>query len=198
MILEELLLQHGASEKHLKKDELLFSQGQYATYYYQVKSGKIKMNNYNSDGREFIQRIFQKGQSFGEPPLFGDWKYPANAIAVSNCTVWRLEQKRFIEMLLENPQAHLDLTRSVCERLYYKSTVAAEMSTHGPEHRIFSLLQYIKKYVRKLDDSEEFEVDLTRQQIGDLMGLRVETTIKAIKRLEEQGKLAIRNRKVFL
>lgn len=198
MISEDLLQENGASEKRLKKDELLFSKGQTALFYYQVKSGKVKMNNYNDDGREFIQRIFQKGQSFGEPPLFGNWNYPANAVAVSDCTIWRLERSRFIEMLLAHPQAHLDLTAHISERLYYKATIAAEMSTNGPGKRILTLLHYVKTHVHKLDDDSDCEIDLTRQQIGDLCGLRVETTIKAIKRLEEQGKLRIENRKVIV
>ncbi|MEZ4722394.1 MAG: Crp/Fnr family transcriptional regulator [Flavobacteriales bacterium] len=198
MISEDLLAQNGASEKRLKKNEILFSEGQTASFYYQVKSGKIKMNNYNNEGREFIQRIFQKGQSFGEPPLFGNWTYPANAVAVTDCSIWRLERSRFIEMLLQNPKAHLDLTTHISERLYYKATIAAEMSTNGPEQRILTLLNYVKSNVHKLDNKSDCEIDLTRQQIGDLTGLRVETTIKAIKRLEEQGKLQIKNRKVII
>jgi hypothetical protein len=45
------------------------------------------MNNYNLDGKEFIQGIFREGQSFGEPPLFADVKYPANAEAILDSEV---------------------------------------------------------------------------------------------------------------
>ncbi|MEQ9230693.1 MAG: Crp/Fnr family transcriptional regulator [Cyclobacteriaceae bacterium] len=198
MISEELLAKYGASEKRLIKNELLFSAGQPASYYYQVKSGKIKMNNYNEEGREFIQRIFETGQSFGEPPLLGEWDYPANAVSVTDCTLWRLTRPKFITLLFENPQAHLDLTKHICERLYYKATIAAEMSTNGPEHRIMTLLSYVKKHVHGVGDDSAIKIDLTRQQIGDLCGLRVETAIRTIKKLEVQGKLSIKNRKVFI
>jgi CRP-like cAMP-binding protein len=40
-------------------------------------------------------------------------------------------------------------------------------------------------------------INFTRQQIGDLTGLRVETVIRTIKNLEKKGALKIINRKVY-
>lgn len=198
MIPEDLLIDRGASVAKLNKGEMLFSEGDPAVCYYQVKSGKVKMNNYNKEGREFIQRIFGPGESFGEPPLFGDWDYPANAIAITETSVWRLERTQFIAMLLENPPIHLEFTKAVCERLYYKAKMAAEMSTNPPEHRVMTILSYFKDSVYKVPENERMELPFTRQQLADLLGLRVETTIKTIKRLEEDGHLEIRNRKVYV
>jgi CRP-like cAMP-binding protein len=45
---------------------------------------------------------------------------------------------------------------------------------------------------------ELYEVTLTRQQISELTGLRVETVIRAIKKLEKSKKLSIKERKVYL
>ena len=67
MISEKLLRTYNASLQELKKGDVLFNKGEHAHFYYQIKSGEVKMNNYNRDGREFIQSIFYKGQSFGEP-----------------------------------------------------------------------------------------------------------------------------------
>lgn len=198
MIDAELLRSFGASEKHLAKGEILFSEGQRAVYYYQVLGGEVKMNNYNQDGREFIQGIFRDGESFGEPPLFGDFTYPANCEAVTDTVVLRLDKARFFELLRANPEAHLNVTATLGQRLHYKAVIAAEMSHNPPEHRIYKLLLYLKHNVHHIGRGQPYEVELTRQQIGDLCGLRVETTIKAIKKLEEQGKVAIRNRKVFV
>jgi hypothetical protein len=32
--------------------------------------GAVKINNFNDEGREFIQEFFYANHSFGEPPLF--------------------------------------------------------------------------------------------------------------------------------
>ena len=40
-------------------------------------------------------------------------------------------------------------------------------------------------------------VEITRQQIADLTGLRVETVIRAIKSLEKKGEVTIKDRKVY-
>ena len=79
MISEKLLESYNATVLKIKKEEILFNKGEYAHFYYQIKSGEIKMNNYSRDGKEFIQSIFYEGQSFGEPPLFADIVYPAGA-----------------------------------------------------------------------------------------------------------------------
>jgi len=198
MIDTKLLRSFGATEKHLVKGEVLFAEGQRAVYYYQVLKGEVKMNNFNSEGREFIQGIFRDGESFGEPPLFGDFTYPAGAVAVTDSAVLRLERTRFYELLKANPEAHLAVTATLGQRLHYKAVIAAEMSNNPPEHRILKLLRYLKQNVHHLDSGQPYEVELTRQQIGDLCGLRVETTIKAIRKLAAEGKVSIRNRKVFI
>ena len=49
----------------------------------------------------------------------------------------------------------------------------------------------------EIKDKNGYLVDFTRQQIGDLTGLRVETVIRAIKSLEKKRMLKIINRKVY-
>lgn len=46
--------------------------------------------------------------------------------------------------------------------------------------------------------SGKYEVSLTRQQLADLTGLRVETVIRTIKNLATKKKLEIINRKIFI
>ena len=100
MIEKEILLKYEAIEIQLSKNELLFEKGDKAKYYYQIISGEIKMFNLNEDGKEFIQGIFSKNRSFGEPPLFSsDELYVANAIALENTLLIRLEKSSFINLL---------------------------------------------------------------------------------------------------
>ena len=196
MIDETLLLNHGAKRVAFSKGDQLFREGESALNFYQVASGEIKMNNYNEDGKEFIQGIFSIGQSFGEPPLLANVKYPANAEAISDAEVFQLSKEQFLELLSSNPKVHLKITETLARRLYYKAIMVSEISSQEPEHRILRIIDYLK-HVDKVEGRYNYRLDLTRQQLADLTGLRVETVIRATKSLEKKGELQIRKRKVY-
>jgi CRP-like cAMP-binding protein len=79
--------------------------------------------------------------------------------------------------------------------MIFKSKMAKELSIHPPEHRILTLLNHLKETAKV---TTPYEVNLTRQQISELTGLRVETVIRSIKKLEKLKKLSIKQRKVYL
>lgn len=197
MIGIDLLEKYGALKKSFAKNETIFEEGNLPTHYYQIISGEVKMSNYNDDAREFIQGIFYKEQSFGEPPLFLNQKYPANAIAVEDSEVLLLPKNSFMKLLEENSAISLKIIENLAQRLYYKSVMAAEMSTQEPEHRVLKLIDHGIAYFNFKKDENGYLINFTRQQIGDLTGLRVETVIRTIKALEKKGVLKIINRKVY-
>lgn len=57
------------------------------------------MSNLNDDGKEFIQGIFKEGRSFGEPPLFMNREYPANAEIIKKVKVLMLSKENFLELM---------------------------------------------------------------------------------------------------
>lgn len=197
MIAADLLEKYGALKKFYEKTSTVFEEGKLPAHYYQIVSGEIKMSNYNDDGREFIQGIFYKDQSFGEPPLFLNQNYPASAIAVEDTQILCLPKSNFMKLLEENPAISLKIIENLAQRLYYKSIMAAEMSTQEPEHRILKLIDHGIAYFNFKKDENGYLINFTRQQIGDLTGLRVETVIRTIKALEKKGVLKIINRKVY-
>lgn len=197
MINLDLLLRYGGQIKSYESGENILNEGEIAKYFFQVVSGQVKMNNYNEDGKEYIQGIFSEGKSFGEPPLFGKFKCPANAIAMNSSEVIRLPRNDFFRLLKENPEVHLEVTSTLAERLHYKAIMVSEISCNEPEHRILRLLDYFKEQQNQEKAAFSYEVKLTRQQIADLTGLRVETVIRSIKALEAKNEVEIRQRKVF-
>lgn len=197
MIAIEVLEKYGALKRSFDKSEIIFEEGNLPTHYYQIISGEIKMSNYNDDGREFIQGIFYKDQSFGEPPLFLNQKYPANAIVVEDAEILLLPKNNFMKLLEENPTVSIKIIENLAQRLYYKSIMAAEMSTQEPEHRVLKLIDHGIVYFNFKKEENGYLINFTRQQIGDLTGLRVETVIRTIKALEKKGILKIINRKVY-
>lgn len=194
MIPENLLLDYEASIETIPSGEIIFSEKSRADFYFQIRTGEVKMFNLNENGKEFIQGIFYDGDSFGEPPLLGDFNYPASAAAGKSTDVFKLSKNKLFELLTHNPEINLKFTKALAKRLYYKATILKEISVHTPEHRILTLIDFLKK---KYGSNEPFQVELTRQQIADLTGLRVETVIRAVKQLELDGEIKLIKRKVF-
>jgi CRP/FNR family cyclic AMP-dependent transcriptional regulator len=204
MIDPELLRKYGAKEIVFKKDETVFLETQEALSYFQIVKGSIKMMTYSAEGKEFIQGIFKINDSFGEPPLLCGFPYPSSAITLEPTTLIKLAKHKFLTLLQENFEIHLHLDRVLCERLKYKSMVLSEIASHDPEHRIASLLRHLKgggeslgtANGRNTHQKHDFIVPFTRQQIADMTGLRVETVIRTVKKMEDDGKLRVVSRKI--
>ncbi len=194
LIKKHIARQYGAAVLSLKKDEILFHEGDTANFFYQIEEGSVKMVTYSLDGKEFIQGIFYQGDSFGEPPLFCDFPYPGSATTLIDSKVMRIPKDRFFDLLKGHFEIHIELDRILCERLKYKNMILSEISFYDPEHRIISLLAYLKS---KASPDQPFQVPLTRQQLAEMSGMRVETVIRTIKRMEESGKLKLQDHKIY-
>jgi len=194
---EKILLEYNATLKSFKKDEYIFYEDDSPDYYYQIKDGSVKMSSYSSNGQEFIQGIFKSGQSFGEPPLFGNFSYPNNAISMEDSSIYRLPSTGFWDLLNKNFEIHKKFNKVLSERLRYKSIILKEISSYCPDHIILTLINYIRDNSPNKNDIP-FLVPNTRQQLADMSGLRVETVIRNIKKLQSEGKLLIKEHKIYL
>lgn len=196
MIADEVWRRYGAGLMRLARNETLFEQGAPAASFYQVQHGKVKMVSATEQGREFVQGLFTDGQSLGEPPFFAESAYPASAVAVDPSTVWCCPRARFLPLLAEHPDVHLELTRALSERLIYKSMMLAEIAVEEAEHRLTTLIEYFRASQHAIPD-EPYRVPLTRQQLADMTGLRVETVVRTVKAMEQKHLLRIEDGKVM-
>lgn len=189
------LQQYKARLVTVRKDQMIIDEGEAARDFLQVETGQIKMFILNPDGQEFTQGIFNPGESFGEPALLGSFVYPSSAMAIVDSKIWRLPKPEFIQLLKENFELHLKLDRVLCKRLQYKSMILTEVSSYDPEHRLTTVLKYFKSKFTK--SGEKILVPFTRQQLADMTGLRVETVIRAVKKMEKEGKLKLEGHKIM-
>ncbi|WP_336961980.1 Crp/Fnr family transcriptional regulator [Chryseobacterium contaminans] len=196
MIIEDLLIAFGAEIKHYKVGETIFREEDLPVYYYQIEKGKVKLNNYTEDGKEFIQNIFSDGHSFGESLLFVDRPYPMNAVAIEDSSIFRMSKSGFLNLVQTNPEISLNVYQCLAERMYYKYIMFYNLSFQNPVSKLKLLLDYLKSYH---DDKApySFQIPLTRQQLASLVGLRVETVIRTIKQMEKDKMLKIEKRKIY-
>ncbi|QOI98774.1 MAG: Crp/Fnr family transcriptional regulator [Flammeovirgaceae bacterium] len=193
----KLLEEYKARLVKVRKDQVLFEEGNPAADYFQVEEGQVRMYILNHEGQEFTQGIFHAGESFGEPPLLGNFAYPATAIALTPGKVWRLPKADFLQLLKNNFELHLKLDHVLCNRLQYKSMILTEISSHTPEHRLTTILNYLKSKLTPEGDGQPIIIPYTRQQLADMTSLRVETVIRTIKKMEGKGKIKLQGHKIL-
>jgi len=197
MVIDQYILESkGAIVVEYFANDLIFIEDEIIRYYYQIIEGKVKLNNYTNDGKEILQNNIDEGQSFGEYLLFLDKaRSPVNAVAITNCKILKLPKSAFLKLLQEYPHLGLDINNSISEHIHFRNIIDKSGSQRS-SHKLIALLDHLKS---KQPDKAPFSfmVPLTRQEMANLTGLCVETTIKTIKKMEKDNLLKIVNRKIY-
>jgi CRP/FNR family cyclic AMP-dependent transcriptional regulator len=197
MIDIDTLLAWGAVYKKVDQGEIIFREGSSCTFYHQLVEGKVKWINVSDDGREFIQNLIEPGECFGELPLFDEEPYAATALAETDIVIIRLPKSTFKQLLKESIELHFTFSKLLSQRLRYKLLFVKELVNHNPEKCISNLLDYFKLTHKNICKKCN-RLMLTRQQIADMTGYRVETVIRTMKEMQSRGQLSITCGKVYL
>jgi len=197
MIDTHLLLEKGATYRHAEAGEIIFNEGAPATFYYQLVSGRVRWSHFDDNGKEVLHRIVEAGEAFGEFPLFDGEPYAASAVADSPCTILRLGAAAFHELLAEHPDIHFAFSKSLVSHLRFKFFLFNALAKNNPQTALVELIDYFNRHGQLIcKDCNRLMV--TRQQLANMLGLRVETVIRAIKQLQQEDKLCIVKGKVFV
>jgi len=191
----DLLFSWGAVAKKYKKNEIIFDEDEVAHFYYQIIEGSVRMFNSNDEGKEFTQGLFCKGSSFGEPPLFIDELYPSKAIAIQDSTIIKLSKDKFLKILDEYPSIQKSFLLLLANKIHSKSNTSKEIINQKPEFRIVAFLNTHKK--KSECSNEKVLIPYTRQEIANFTGLRVETVIRVLCKMNTCDKLEIVNHKIY-
>lgn len=192
-----ILLASGAVYKKFAPKEIIFSEGEKGFYYYQLVSGSVRWVNIDDDGKEYIQYIIEPGECFGDLPLIDDLPFAATALADTESIIIKLNKEHFLQLLKENAEIHFAYTKMLVKRLRYKFLLNKALAYLYPEDRLMSLLNYLK-IEKKHICPKCAQLKLTRQQIANMTGLRVETVIRSAKVLHEKGFFNIERGKIYL
>lgn len=197
IICEKLLFSHGAEKQNYNSGEYIFREDSTPKYYFQIKTGMVKISNSLEDGKEFIHGIPFDGHCLAETYLFHDRKYAVNAIAVTDCEIIKLEKNKLIELLLKKPQLIFTMYSYTADRMRYKHITSAPFSFQDPITKLNLILNHVKSHFG-FNDKFSFHIPYTRQQLASLTGMRIETVIRTIKKMEKQNMLKIDGTKIFV
>lgn len=190
------LLAWGGTYKKVAEGDIIFKEEGICSFYYQLVSGSVRWANINDEGKEILQVMIEPGECFGELPLFDGGVYAATTIANEDSVVIRLSKTTFHQMIQENPEIHFAFSKLLAQRLRFKFMIVKELANHNPEHSITTLFAYFKETNKNICTKCN-RVKLTRQQIADMTGLRVETVIRAIRNMHKKGEVLVDKGKVY-
>ena len=191
-----MIIKHLLSLNHkpvlYKKGTVIYEPGMQPKAVYFIKSGTVRMVTVNDDGKEFIQGMFKANQYFGEPALLINKPYLAFTIVTRDAEIIALRKADFFKLLQDEQFFSMELIRTLSDRLFYKSMMLEELANEQAEHRIITLLRYLFKNLET-----GAVLDMTRQQLADMSGLRVETVIRMVKKLADQKIIKLQRGKII-
>lgn len=190
-----ILIAYGAAVTRYKKGAMVYRQDEMARHYFQVLEGQVKVFNLSPSSKEFVQGIFQVGESFGEPPLFIRQPYAANAITTQDSIIIKLNGDVFFHLLEDHPEIQKSMLQLFSQKLYDKSISARMLNHPSPEERLLDFMEYFKK--KSAGPSDKIIIPYTRQELANLTGLRIETVIRTLQKLNKDKKVDIINHKVY-
>ena len=169
-----------AVERTLASGEFAFWEGDAPGWLYLVATGRIKVLKHSSLGKEFIVAFFGPGEMFGEVAVFEAKPYPASAQAAAETTVLGIRKDDFVSFLAQRPQVALRIINVLGGRLRDSQSRLQDLAGERVEQRIYRMLLMLSA---KLGATLPF----TRQEIADMSGTTIETTIRVMSRLKTGG-----------
>ncbi|HQW83699.1 MAG TPA: Crp/Fnr family transcriptional regulator [Ferruginibacter sp.] len=169
--------------KRFIKGEMIYNAGTAARYFYEVKTGEVKVVNNNDEGNDFIQAIYKPGGIFGVHLLFCDKPHPAAAFANTNCELYYMPKEAFLDLVKNNYDFHLNITYKLSEQVMFKAMMLEEVANEKAEHCLLTLIHYLMNQKNVADGT----LAITKQQLANMTGLRVETVIRVLKTIEDKG-----------
>lgn len=186
-----------AQERLYHKGERIVSEGEISRCFFYLLEGDLSVYNFTEEGKEFLQHRVQELHFFGEPAVLLQRPFPGNVEVMSpTAKVVKISRELLLEYLKTEPDVLLDFTYSVAEKSLKKTLALKNIVFLNPEERI---LRHLKDYLKENKlGSSKVQVDLTRKELSHMTGLRIETIIRTVKKMEKDGKLEIRNGKIFM
>ena len=186
----------GAQRKIYHKGNSVIQEGERCCDFLFLVSGELSVNNFTDEGKEFLQHKVIPNHFFGEPAVLLQKPFLGNVeVLTDKAEILRINRERFLEYMAKNPADMLSFTKSIAQKSINKSRTLKNIVFQNPEERICNQLRQYKKECGK--EMEKMQVKLTRKEISNMTGLRIETIIRTVKKMEKEGKLEIQNGKIY-
>ncbi|MFE2064943.1 Crp/Fnr family transcriptional regulator [Streptomyces sp. NPDC059467] len=166
--------------------DVLIRQGDTDRYSLLLLSGFTKVTATVENGQESLLAIRLSGDIVGEMAAVGDMPRSATVTACGRVSARAVSHEALRAFLLRCPDAAVELTRIVSERLRWANSRRLEFRGYSVKERLARILvDLVSAHGRPGRDGMDLEFTLTQPELAALTGAAEPTVHKALKELRD-------------
>lgn len=182
--------------KPLQKGESLFRAGDPLRAVYVASEGAFKTVVVNEAGEEHVLGFHLPGELFGLDAV-GSGRHRCEAIALETATVCDLPFANLAQVAAQVPSLQRQLLRVMGQSADRDHDHVDVLSRRQASERVAVFLHSLSERYRRIGRSaDEFRLPMTRDEIARYLGLVLETVSRGFSRLQEDGLIDVRGRRV--
>jgi len=164
----------AAESRSLQRGDVLFSEGEEADQLFVVADGRIAISNKSIDGRESMMALMERGDLFGEMPLFDGLQRSAEARALEPSSVIIIPYQPLQDLYHEQPTLLWKVVALLAGRLRMTDAALADSVFLDVTGRT------AKRLLELAGDQDEFALPITQEELAGMVGASRERVNKAI------------------
>ncbi len=182
----------------LKKGEFLFRQGDTFASVYAVRSGSLKTFSVTDCGEEQITGFHLPSEFVGLSGMDTEL-YPVSAIALETTSICEIPFERLDELSASMPQLRRQLMRIMSREIRDDQQMMMLLSKKTADERIATFLVNLSARFRARGYSpQQFRLAMSRNEIGNYLGLAVETVSRVFTRFQQNELLIAEGKEINL
>jgi CRP/FNR family cyclic AMP-dependent transcriptional regulator len=178
-----------ARTRDLRRGDTLFTEDDESTELYLVESGRIAMTQRSVDGRESVIALMERGDMFGEMPLFDGLGRSAEARALETSTVTSIAYEPLRALYEARPQLLWNVVSLLSQRLRSTDAALADSVFLDVTGRT------AKRLLEMAGDDDDFVLPVTQEELAGMVGASRERVNKAIASFVRLGWIDQRDRR---
>jgi len=186
-------------EEKYQRADYIFFEGDGPEWFHIVKEGKVKLVKHSNTGKDVILQVFVPGDMFGEASLFDRKPYATSAQAMEPSIILKLSRKDFLYFFGRHPFVATEMIMELGRQLREAHAAIKSLAVDRVEQRIANiLLKLADKLGTPAEGGTLLNLSLTRQDLADMAGTTVETTIRVMSRFTKTKIIKPVNGKIFI
>ncbi|MDH5632625.1 MAG: fumarate/nitrate reduction transcriptional regulator Fnr [Gammaproteobacteria bacterium] len=182
----------------LKKGEYLYRMGDELRGLFAINRGSVKTLEMGRDGDVQITGFHLPGELLGVDAISTD-KHPCDAIALEATQVCEIPLDQLEELARQVPGLQKQLLRIMSREIVHDENMLMMLGKMSAEARLASaLLSFSERFFRLGQSDTEFRLTMSRQDLGDYLGLALETVSRLFSRFQADGLIEAEGRQLRL
>ena len=172
--------------KNYKKGEQIFKEGEKLNGVFCVRDGASKLSKLSENGKHQIVKIAKKGEILGQRSVVAD--------ELNDTSMCYIPKQLIIDKINENPEFTRNLLKIMASDLRESDNFIVNMSQHNVKQRIAEALLYLDTNFGT-DDEGFLAVNLSREDLANVVGTATESCIRLIAELKKEGFISAKGKK---